>query len=88
MTLHLRDVFSLEVLDTRLTEKRPSRIAPDPPVQAPKATPLGPEPARWRTPEFYLYYAIIGVSVPLMIKASWDVSQRMFVTQYRHSIEK
>lgn len=78
MTLQLRNVFSLEVLDTRLAEKRPSRIAPDPPVQAPNVSPLGPEPSRWKTPEFYLYYAIVGFCIPLMIKASWDVSQRMF----------
>ncbi|KAL8969969.1 MAG: hypothetical protein Q9183_001745, partial [Haloplaca sp. 2 TL-2023] len=32
------------------------------------------QPSRWITPEFFLYYTVIGVAVPLMCKSVYDVS--------------
>ena len=34
-------------------------------------------PALWRTAEFYIYYVVFLVSVPLMFKAVYDVSKCM-----------
>ena len=36
----------------------------------------GVSPPLWRTPEFYFYYFIFVVCVPLMFKAVYDVSNR------------
>ncbi|KAI4118153.1 MAG: hypothetical protein LQ345_001739 [Seirophora villosa] len=33
------------------------------------------EPSKWVTPEFFLYYIVIGTAVPLMLKSVYDVSQ-------------
>lgn len=33
-------------------------------------------PSKWATPEFFLYYIVIGTAVPLMLKSVYDVSQR------------
>lgn len=35
-----------------------------------------PQPSKWTTPEFFLYYAVIIVAVSLMIKSIYDVSIR------------
>ncbi|KAL8924923.1 MAG: hypothetical protein Q9208_003806 [Pyrenodesmia sp. 3 TL-2023] len=32
------------------------------------------QPSKWATPEFFLYYVVIGVAVPLMIKSVYNVS--------------
>ena len=34
-------------------------------------------PPLWRTPEFYIYYVVFLICVPLMFKAVYDVSKRM-----------
>ena len=36
----------------------------------------GLSPPLWRTPEFYFYYFVFIVCVPLMFKAVYDVSTR------------
>ena len=40
--------------------------------QAPRST----TSSRWRSPEFYLYYIIIAVAIPLMIKSVYEISRR------------
>jgi hypothetical protein len=91
ITLHdLLRLFSLEVLDTRFfipakaTPKEAlEEVALDP------AKPLsvqngrskdgypadGVQPSRWNTPEFYLYYLVHLICVPLMFKSVLDVSK-------------
>ncbi|BFZ64975.1 glycerol transporter [Saitoella coloradoensis] len=34
-----------------------------------------PSPSRWKTPEFYLYYAAHAVVVPMMFKCAYDLSK-------------
>ncbi|KAL8960727.1 MAG: hypothetical protein Q9193_002615 [Seirophora villosa] len=44
------------------------------------------EPSKWATPEFFLYYIVIGTAVPLMLKSVYDVSQPSHKTysKYEH----
>ncbi|KAF2085396.1 putative glycerol:H+ symporter [Saccharata proteae CBS 121410] len=42
--------------------------------QTSKGGSLG-EPSKWNTPEFYLYYLVFLVAVPLMFKSVYDVSK-------------
>ncbi|KAA8644226.1 hypothetical protein EYZ11_004524 [Aspergillus tanneri] len=78
----LRQLYSLDTLDTRLTvsattplkaaaDTRPA-TAKDPRAQA---IANGASPSKWRTPEFYVYYLVFLVAVPLMFKAVVEVSQ-------------
>lgn len=34
------------------------------------------QPSRWATPEFLLYYLVIGIAIPLMVKSVYDISTR------------
>ena len=36
----------------------------------------GPAASRWGTPEFFIYYVVFIICVPLMFKAAHDVSTR------------
>ncbi|KZF24373.1 putative glycerol:H+ symporter [Xylona heveae TC161] len=37
--------------------------------------PEGSSPSRWRTPEFYVYYIVFIIVVPMMFKVTYDVSK-------------
>jgi hypothetical protein len=83
-------LFSLETLDTRFFVPATTPVkealedaALDPakplPVQNGRTKGKGSEgniqPSRWNTPEFYFYYFVHIVCVPLMFKAVYDVSK-------------
>ena len=88
MTLYgfLKDVYSLDTLDTRLTtpSKTPAKGAHDV-SKSTRATvngskvsaerPASTSPSKWGTIEFYMYTIVFVFCVPLMYKAVWDVSQ-------------
>lgn len=62
----LLSLLSVETLDTRL----------EPPNDEKKAQQAKSKagPARWKTPEFYVYAVIFAIAVPLMFKAAIDSS--------------
>lgn len=74
-------LYSLDTLDTRFTKsaKSPSLSSNNARSNI-SADDAGvnntPTKSLWRTPEFYLYYIIFIVAVPLMFKAAYDVSNR------------
>lgn len=87
----LKEVYSLDTLDTRLTtsSKTPAKEAND--ISAKTAgkdgragtdIPPGASPSKYNTLEFYVYALVFVVCVPLMYKAVWDVSQRMWSTAH------
>ena len=81
----LRSVYDVGNLDTRFTtpssvsyktavdarnERGPNghrSVKPDP----------GAEPSKWRTPEYYVYYLLLGFIVPYMFYIAYDVSRSM-----------
>ncbi|KAH8427571.1 putative glycerol:H+ symporter (Gup1) [Aspergillus melleus] len=78
----LRQLYTLDTLDTRLTvpATTPLKAAADTRPATAKdaraqAIANGAEPSNWRTPEFYVYYLVFLVAVPLMFKAVIEVSQ-------------
>jgi hypothetical protein len=78
----LRQLYSLDTLDTRFTTlaRTPLKVDPAQDIklqdEKPPATlPPGASPSRWRTPEFYFYALVHLVVVPQMFKAVVDVSQ-------------
>jgi len=81
----LRQLYSLDTLDTRFTTpaRTPLKAANAGPAQdiklqdekSPATLPPGASPSRWRTPEFYFYALVHLVVVPQMFKAVVDVSQ-------------
>lgn len=88
MTIYqlFKEIYSLDTLDTRLTTspKTPAKEANQlsaktagKDVQSIKELPPGASPSKYNTVEFYIYGLVFVVSVPLMYKAVWDVSQRM-----------
>jgi hypothetical protein len=82
----LRQLYSLDTLDTRFTTsaRTPLKATSEDQAQAvkvqdekpPAALPSGASPSRWTTPEFYFYGLVHLVAVLLMFKAVIDVSQR------------
>lgn len=40
---------------------------------------LTTSPPRWKTVEFYVYYAVFLIALPMMFKAAYDVSKGEFV---------
>ena len=91
INLHdLRKLFSLETLDTRFIvpanappKEALEQAAIDPANPLPiqnghsrnKSSGDDVHPSRWNTPEFYVYYVVIGICVPLMFKSVLDVSK-------------
>lgn len=77
----LANLYDLETLDTRFTTPSsvPYRVANDKREDdtGSKADKRA-EPPKWNTPEFYLYYLIIGIAVPYMFWIAYDVSRRRF----------
>jgi len=47
-------------------------------VPTARHTPGEPRPSRWRTPEFFLYYAIFVTAVPWMIYAPVQLSSSVY----------
>lgn len=80
----LRNLYSLDTLDTRFTtsSKTPSKDASEHSAKAVERDvktqsqlPAGAQPSKWNTPEFYFYALVFILAVPNMYKAVWDVSQ-------------
>ncbi len=75
----LRSVYDVGNLDTRFTTPSsvPHRTAVE--ARGDGAVKPGPraKPARWNTPEFFVYYLVIGTAVPTMFWVAYDVSRRM-----------
>lgn len=81
-----RAIYSLDTLDARLTTKTsssPPKLSNLPSLSTP-STSESPEsqrtrenapPSRWRTPEFFIYYLVFAICLPLMFNAVWEVSQ-------------
>jgi protein-cysteine N-palmitoyltransferase HHAT len=89
--LHIRSLYSLDTLDTRFTasngkdpvaEGRSARSpdgAPARDLTAGEGTRASEiSSSLWGTTEFYLYYAVFIVAIPLMFKVANDVSNREF----------
>lgn len=90
---YARRLYSLDTLDTRFTSSSKSPLKqPDPvePSTKEAETIFRPDdggragsnkneasPSLWGTPEFYLYYLVVLVCLPLMFKAVYDVSKCM-----------
>lgn len=89
MTLldYAQQLYSLDTLDTRFTtSKNPPDAASELDPARPRSTEhnavarsaaagTAGQPSLWRTPEFYFYYFMVGVCLPLMFKAAIEVSQ-------------
>lgn len=78
-----RRLYSLDTLDTRfiVSSNTPlkavatdTRSAPAKDVRA-NAIASNAAPSKWRTPEFWVYYVIFLIAVPLMFKTVIEVSQ-------------
>lgn len=87
----LRRLYSLDTLDTRFTISSttpPKQAASEPRIDpakpslsesknAARADPRtpGPQPSKWNTPEFYLYYLVFLTAIPSMFYVVYDVSK-------------
>ena len=78
----LRNLYDLDTLDTRFTTPssvpyRPANDKREDDGNLNKADKRA-EPPKWNTPEYYLYYLVLGVAVPYMFWIAYDVSRRRF----------
>lgn len=93
MLQYLRRLYSLDTLDTRFTASRSSslkdpgagrrtaRVVAAGDIAAGEATKIsGISASLWETTEFYVYYIIFIVVIPLMFKVAIEVSNRKFNT--------
>lgn len=79
MGLSLRNIYSLDTLDTRFTSSSQvpyqtvidARSDPVTSREAPSKT----SSPKWRTPEFYLYYVVFALAVPLIFWIPYQVSR-------------
>ena len=84
----LKRLYSLDTLDTRFTisSKTPPSVEKDIKLQGrdvpgisvgsnSKAKPSDAQPSKWRTREFYFYYVVFILAVPMMFKVTYDVSK-------------
>ena len=85
----LRSVYDLDTLDTRFTvssstsyktvvDARKDSIAKN---GVDKRISSKAQPSKWNTPEFYLYYLVFLICVPLMFWIPYQVSKRMLFAQ-------
>jgi len=65
-----------------VTRSNPALITGDTGNTKSKRSPSEPQPARWRTPEYYFYYFCFITIVPLMFKVPYDVSKGTFGDKY------
>lgn len=87
---YIRQLYSLDVLDTRfvipatappkeaLEEFELDPVKPSPSENSRKKgkSPVeNAQPSLWNTPEFYFYYLVFLICIPLMIKSVIDVSK-------------
>jgi hypothetical protein len=88
---YFKQLYSLDTLDTRfivpatappkeaLEEARLINAEKILPVQNGRFKDRKPaedsRPSKWQTPEFSVYFLIIAVCLPLMVKSVYDVSQ-------------
>jgi hypothetical protein len=97
----LKNLFSLETLDTRFVvpanappKEALEEAAVDPagalPVRHDRSKGKTPtefaQPSLWNTPEFYFYYLVFAICVPLMFKAVVDVSRGTMIPEYLRGI--
>lgn len=86
----LRSVYDLDTLDTRFTNASSTSYKTviedrnDPTKSKERAAKFNGKaqssrPLRWKTPEFYLYFLIIGLAVPYMFWEAYGASSRMLV---------
>lgn len=72
-------LFNLATLDLRFTTSSRAPL-PESAESNKRAKPetiaANASPPLWRTPEFYFYYLVFIVCVPLMFHAVYEVSQR------------
>ncbi|WEW58019.1 glycerol transporter [Emydomyces testavorans] len=89
----LRRLYSLDTLDTRFTVSAttPLSLAADSNRSGAqdrrnaKQTKNGASPPKWNTLEFYIYYVVFIVAVPLMFKTAIDVSLESHTTYSSYS---
>lgn len=90
----IRRVYSLDTLDTRFAVSATTPLkaagngspAATNSAQSAKGEASGPgkngaSPSKWNTPEFYVYYVIFLVAVPMMFRTVYDVSKGMLRLQ-------
>ncbi|KAI9848012.1 MAG: glycerol transporter [Thelocarpon superellum] len=91
----LQQMYSLETLDARLTTPvttppttgtgaNGSKDGVDARV-ATTHSKFGTSPSRWRTPEFYVYYATFVTVIPLMFKVAFDVSREAHPEYHKYA---
>ncbi|PYI12757.1 putative glycerol:H+ symporter [Aspergillus sclerotiicarbonarius CBS 121057] len=87
-----RRLYSLDTLDTRLTvsSTTPPKAAADTrPASArdarAQAIARNASPPKWQTPEFYVYYIVFLIAVPLMFITAIGVSQESHPTYSTYS---
>lgn len=83
----VRNVYDLDTLDTRFTNSAsvPYQTVID--ARSDPATSNGTtskwqgkaQRSKWNTPEFYIYYLILGFAIPYMFWVVFDVSRRMWL---------
>lgn len=80
-----RRIYSLDTLDTRFTTSptTPLKATADTQSASSKdaranAIASSAAPAKWRTPEFFVYYLVFLMLVPLMFKTVINVSRGMY----------
>jgi hypothetical protein len=77
----LRRLYSLDILDTRLTNTSSRDPKAGQRVEASSSSPVrkpaqqGTNPSKWNTPEFYFYYLVFLAVIPIMFKSVYDVSK-------------
>ncbi|KAK6070398.1 Glycerol uptake protein 1 [Seiridium cupressi] len=79
----LRSVYDLDTLDTRFTNPSSTPYSTvvesrsDPVESKERAARFSgkAQPSKWRTPEFFLYYAVFIICVPLMFWTAYTASQ-------------
>ena len=89
-----RRIYSLDTLDTRFTTSAttPLKATADTRPASSKdarvnAIASSAPPAKWRTPEFYVYYVVFLICVPLMFKTVVDVSRSGFCLCIQTEVE-
>ncbi len=81
----LRNLYDLDTLDTRFTNssnvpyKAVIEARGDPAVSQDSAAKAQAraQPPKWKTPEFYLYYVVLAIAIPLIFWIPYQVSGRM-----------
>ena len=89
LTSYLNGLYSLDTLDKRFTasvksqgvgrelgDARARRYSRGDARSRTAEASSGASPSRWRTSEFYVYYGVFLICVPLMFKAGYDASLR------------